>query len=63
MRERKVEFWAGPHDGMERRQADLPDVIMIPYAPNGVAQGMVRYERVKDGRANPWRYAYVPTQP
>jgi hypothetical protein len=51
----KIELWAGPFDG---------EVVVHDYLPediNRLHEGeYVRYVRIHDGKANPWRYSYMP---
>lgn len=58
----RAEFWGGPLDGEIRSLASLPEVLETLYGPYDVITDEVVYQRVKDGPANPWRYAFVSQQ-
>jgi hypothetical protein len=59
----RAEFWGGPLDGEIRPLATLPDVLEVFYGPKDVITDEVTYRRVRDGRANPWRYVFVSQRP
>ena len=50
----RVELFGGPLDGEQRMLDSLPEMITHRHLDESVV-----YERVKDGRANPWRYQIV----
>lgn len=54
-----MDLVGGPLCGTLVPRVDLPDEVTLMYQPDQRVSDHVVYRRVADGRANPWRYAYV----
>jgi len=54
----RIELVGGPLCGTELVRPDLPESMVLPYDWAPGKTDRVTYARMKDGRANPWRYTY-----